>query len=76
MSDTGRALYPFWQDRFEIAHAALALGNLEPAASHNRDPGRIVTPVFNPPQALHQYWSGVTLSDVSDNPAHLFPLQP
>jgi hypothetical protein len=39
MSDTRRTFQPFWQNRFEIAHSALALGHLEPAASHHRDPG-------------------------------------
>src|SRR5262249_30479201 len=49
---------------------ALALGHLEATRPHNRDPGRIISPVFNPVQSLHQYRCRVTLTDVADNPAH------
>ena len=34
------------------------------------DTGRVVTPVFEPPQSLDEYWRGGLVSDVADDAAH------
>src|SRR5664280_1637145 len=55
----------------EICYLAGPLLDEEVAlVSHQGDPGGVVTPVLEAPEPVHQNWSGLSRSGVSDDAAH------
>ena len=57
-------------DVFEVRQLAGAPAQLDRAVVHDRDAGRVVAAILEPPQAVDEHRHDVLGSDVADDPAH------
>jgi hypothetical protein len=70
VGDPRRALEALRQNPFEVANAALALGEMQFVRPNYGDPGRVVPTVFKPMQPFHEDRCCVAPTDITDDPAH------
>src|ERR1700690_3376269 len=72
MADGGRAFdFLGVDDRVELLDLTLAALDIYVAVGEISDTGRIISPVFQPLEAFHHYRDGFSVSDISNDAAHV-----
>ena len=57
----------------EVAQLAGGAQDLDALRTHHRDPGRVVTAVLQPPQAVQEHGNDLVRSHIADDAAHVGP---
>jgi hypothetical protein len=70
VADADRALQPLGQRRDQLVDPPGPLVHLQARRAHDGDARRVVAPVLQALEALDQHRHGVTVADISDDPAH------
>ena len=59
------------RELLEMVELAGRPQNADVLGTHDRHPGRVVTPILQPAQTVEEDWYDLIRSDVTDDPAHI-----